>query len=238
MRTFAEREYKSYILIDFSMASKAVTDLFEDLMNLDFIFLRLQSIYQVVLEKRKSVIIFDEVQLCPKARQAIKHLVADGRYDYIETGSLISIKKNVANIIIPSEETRLEMYPMDFEEFCWALGDKVTMPLLKQFFDSRIPLEAAHRETMRRLRLYMLVGGMPQAVKEYLETNNLSKTDAVKREILELYLDDFRKIDNSGRAAKLFANIPAQLNNNASRYQVASVLDDSELLLSDKTRKL
>ena len=174
------------------------------------------------------MIIFDEVQLCPKARQAIKHLVADGRYDYIETGSLISIKKNVANIIIPSEETRLEMYPMDFEEFCWALGDKVTMPLLKQFFDSRIPLEAAHRETMRRLRLYMLVGGMPQAVKEYLETNNLSKTDAVKREILELYLDDFRKIDNSGRAAKLFANIPAQLNNNASRYQVASVLDDSE----------
>lgn len=122
----------------------------------------------------------------------------------------------------------LKMYPMDFEEFCWALGDKVTMPLLKQFFDSRIPLEAAHRETMRRLRLYMLVGGMPQAVKEYLETNNLSKTDAVKREILELYLDDFRKIDNSGRAAKLFANIPAQLNNNASRYQVASVLDDSE----------
>ena len=121
VRTFAEREYKSYILIDFSMASKAVTDLFEDLMNLDFIFLRLQSIYQVVLEKRKSVIIFDEVQLCPKARQAIKHLVADGRYDYIETGSLISIKKNVANIIIPSEETRLEMYPMDFEEFCWAL---------------------------------------------------------------------------------------------------------------------
>lgn len=183
VRTFAGREYKSYILIDFSMASKAVTDLFEDLMNLDFIFLRLQSIYQVVLEKRKSVIIFDEVQLCPKARQAIKHLVADGRYDYIETGSLISIKKNVANIIIPSEETRLEMYPMDFEEFCWALGDKVTMPLLKQFFDSRIPLEAAHRETMRRLRLYMLVGGMPQAVKEYLETNNLSKTDAVKREI-------------------------------------------------------
>ena len=122
----------------------------------------------------------------------------------------------------------LEMYPMDFEEFCWALGDKVTMPLLKQFFDSRIPLEAAHRETMRRLRLYMLVGGMPQAVKEYLETNNLSKTDAVKREILDLYLDDFRKIDNSGRAAKLFANIPAQLNKNASRYQVASVLDDSE----------
>lgn len=122
----------------------------------------------------------------------------------------------------------LKMYPMDFEEFCWALEDKVTMPLLKQFFDSRIPLEAAHRETMRRLRLYMLVGGMPQAVKEYLETNNLSKTDAVKREILELYLDDFRKIDNSGRAAKLFANIPAQLNNNASRYQVASVLDDSE----------
>mgnify|MGYP003059800120 CR=1 FL=1 len=228
VRTFAEREYKSYILIDFSKASKAVTGLFDDLMNLDFIFLRLQSIYQVVLERRKSVIIFDEVQLCPKARQAIKHLVADGRYDYIETGSLISIKKNIENIIIPSEETRLEMFPMDYEEFCWALGDRATFTLLKQFYEAKIPLDAAHRDAMRRLRLYMLVGGMPQAINEYLETNNLSKTDAVKREIIELYLDDFRKIDGSGRAAKIFANIPAQLNNNASRYQVASVLDDSE----------
>ena len=228
VRTFAEREYSSYILVDFSKASKVVTGLFDDLMNLDFIFLRLQSIYQVVLERRKSVIIFDEVQLCPKARQAIKHLVADGRYDYIETGSLISIKKNIENIIIPSEETRLEMFPMDYEEFCWALGDTATYPLLKQFYEARISLEAAHRDAMRRLRLYMLVGGMPQAINEYLETNNLSKTDAVKREIIELYLDDFRKIDASGRAAKLYANIPAQLNNNASRYQVASVLDDSE----------
>lgn len=227
-RTFAEREYSSYILVDFSKASKVVTELFDDLMNLDFIFLRLQSIYQVVLERRKSVIIFDEVQLCPKARQAIKHLVADGRYDYIETGSLINIKKNIENIIIPSEETRLEMFPMDYEEFCWALGDTATFPLLKQFYEARISLEAAHREAMRRLRLYMLVGGMPQAINEYLETNNLSKTDAIKREIIELYLDDFRKIDASGRAAKLYANIPAQLNNNASRYQVASVLDDSE----------
>lgn len=180
VRTFAEREYKSYILIDFSKASKAVTGLFDDLMNLDFIFLRLQSIYQVVLERRKSVIIFDEVQLCPKARQAIKHLVADGRYDYIETGSLISIKKNIENIIIPSEETRLEMFPMDYEEFCWALGDRATFTLLKQFYEAKIPLDAAHRDAMRRLRLYMLVGGMPQAINEYLETNNLSKTDAVK----------------------------------------------------------
>ncbi len=228
VRAFAELEYKSFILIDFSRVSKEITELFDDLMNLDFIFLRLQAIYKVALENRRSAIIFDEVQLCPKARQAIKHLVADERYDYIETGSLISIKKNIENIVIPSEETRLEMYPMDYEEFCWALGDTTTVPLLRKFFDARIAMGAAHRESMRRLRLYMLVGGMPQAINEYLNTNNLSKTDAVKREIIELYLDDFRKIDKSGRAAKLFESIPSQLNRNASRYQISSVLDDSE----------
>lgn len=227
-RTFAEQEYKSHILIDFSKASKETIGLFDDLMNLDYIFLRLQAIYRVVLKPRNSVIIFDEVQLCPKARQAIKHFVADGRYDYIETGSLISIKKNIESIVIPSEETRLEMRPLDYEEFCWALGDTATIPLLQQFYDARIPMGAAHRESMRQLRLYMLVGGMPQAINEYLDSNNLSKTDAVKREIIELYIDDFRKIDKSGRAAKLFASIPSQLNNNASRYQVASVLEDSE----------
>lgn len=165
--------------------------------------------------------------MCPQARQAIKYLVADGRYDYIETGSLISIKKNVENILIPSEETRLDLYPMDYEEFRWAMGDTATFPLLKQFFDAKVPLGAAHREAMRNLRLYMLVGGMPQAVNEYLDTNNLSKTDAVKREIIELYLDDFRKIDKTGRAAKLFENIPSELNKNSARYQVASVLDDA-----------
>ena len=226
-KAFAENEYKSYILIDFAQASKEVKQLFDNLMDLNYIFLRLQSIYQVILEPRKSAIIFDEVQMCPQARQAIKYLVADGRYDYIETGSLISIKKNVENILIPSEETRLDLCPMDYEEFRWAMGDTATFPLLRQFFDAKVPLGAAHREAMRNLRLYMLVGGMPQAVNEYLDTNNLSKTDAVKREIIELYLDDFRKIDKTGRAAKLFESIPSELNKNSARYQVASVLDDA-----------
>ncbi len=224
---FAKQEYKSFIFIDFSKASKRIIELFDDLMNLDFIFLQLQSIFNVVLEKRKSVIVFDEVQTCPKARQAIKHLVADGRYDYIETGSLISIKKNIENIIIPSEETRVELNPMDFEEFCWALGNEASIPLLRQFYDAKIALGAAHREMQRNMRLYMLVGGMPQAVNEYLSTNNLSKVDLVKREILELYIDDFRKIDKTGRASRLFMAIPSELNKNASRYQLASVLDDS-----------
>ncbi len=225
---FAKREYDSYMLIDFSTASEEVKSLFNDLMDLNYIFLRLQTIYNVILQERRSVIIFDEVQRCPPARQAIKHLVKDHRYDYIETGSLISIRKNTENIIIPSEETRIDMYPMDYEEFLWAIGDTATIPLLQQFYDKHIPLGEAFRKTMRSFRLYMLVGGMPQAVNEYLDTNNLTKVDIVKREIIELYFDDFLKIDPSGRASQLFLAIPSELSKNASRYQVASVLSDSE----------
>ena len=225
---FASNEYESYMLIDFSTASDEVKSLFNDLMDLDYIFLRLQTIYHVNLERRRSVIIFDEVQNCPSARQAIKHLVKDGRYDYIETGSLISIRKNTENIIIPSEETRVEMYPMDYEEFRWALGDTATVPLLRQFFDKHLPLQQSLRKAMRDFRLYMLVGGMPQAVDEYLDTNNLSKVDTVKRDIINLYLDDFLKIDSSKRASRLFRASPSELSKNASRYQVGSVLEDSE----------
>ena len=225
---FAKREYDSYMLIDFSTASEEVKSLFNDLMDLNYIFLRLQTIYNVILQERRSVIIFDEVQRCPPARQAIKHLVKDHRYDYIETGSLISIRKNTENIIIPSEETRIDMYPMDYKEFLWAIGDTATIPLLQQFYDKHIPLGEAFRKTMRSFRLYMLVGGMPQAVNEYLDTNNLTKVDIVKREIIELYFDDFLKIDPSGRASQLFLAIPSELSKNASRYQVASVLSDSE----------
>jgi len=225
---FAKREYESYILIDFSTASEEVKSLFRDMMDLDYIFLRLQAIYHVVLQERRSIIIFDEVQLCPLARQAIKQLVKDHRYDYIETGSLISIRKNTEGIIIPSEETRIEMFPMDYEEFRWALGDTVTVPLLQQFFDKQLPLGQAFRKAMRDFRLYMLIGGMPQAVNEYLDTNNLSKVDTVKREIIDLYFDDFLKIDTSGRASQLFLAIPSELSKNASRYQVGSVLSDSE----------
>lgn len=225
---FARKEYESYILIDFSRASQEVKSLFKDLMDLDYVFFRLQAIYNVILKERHSVIIFDEVQQCPLARQAVKHLVKDHRYDYIETGSLISIRKNTKGIIIPSEETRLEMYPMDYEEFCWAIGDNATIPLLRQFYERKIKLDQALRKAMRDFRLYMLVGGMPQAVNEYLDTNNLSLVDAVKREIIELYFDDFLKIDPTGRASQLFKAIPSELSKNSSRYQVSSVLSDSE----------
>lgn len=215
---FAKHEYESYILIDFNRAPKKIMNLFEDLTDLNTIFLFLQQHYQVILKPRKSLIIFDEVQKCPKARQAIKYLVEDGRYDYIETGSLISIKKNTKNITIPSEEERVTMFPMDYEEFRWALGDHVTVDLLRQFYDNRIALGAAHRKTMYNFRLYMLVGGMPQAVNTYLETNNLSLVDQTKRDIIRLYLDDFQKIDTTGNAERLFLNIPAQLSRNTSRY--------------------
>lgn len=181
VEAFAKQEYRSYILVDFSKASSEIFNLFDDISDLDYIFLRLQLIYNVRLYERESVIIFDEVQLQPLARQAIKHLVADGRYDYIETGSLLSIRKNVRNIVIPSEETKLRMSPMDYEEFRWAMGDTVTVPLLQKAFADRLPLKEAHRKLIRDFRLYMLVGGMPQAVSEYLETNNLNSVDVVKR---------------------------------------------------------
>ena len=184
------------------------------------------------LENRKSVIIFDEVQKEPLARQAIKHLVKDGRYDYIETGSLcslLSIKKNVENIVIPSEETRIEMVPMDYEEFRWALGDKATIPMLKTAFENKISLgDDVNRRMMRDFRLYMLVGGMPQAVNEYIDTNNFSKVDEMKRSILELYQDDFRKIDSTGKASLMFSAIPSELTKNASRYQVSSVIPNEK----------
>ena len=223
---FAKKEYKSYILIDFSRASKEVKELFDDVSDLDYVFLRLQLIYGVDLLERESAIIFDEVQLCPMARQAIKHLVKDHRYDYIETGSLISIKKNIKDILIPSEERKISMLPMDFEEFLWATGNKSTTKLLREMLKKRLPLgDAVHRKLMRDFRLYMLVGGMPQAVNEYLETNSFRKVDEIKRDILQLYEDDFKRIDSTGRISLLFDAIPAQLSTNASRYQVSSVLE-------------
>jgi predicted AAA+ superfamily ATPase len=179
----------------------------------------------VSLKERKSCIVFDEVQMCPKARQAIKALVKDGRYDYIETGSLISIHKNVKDILIPSEEKKIRMYPMDYEEFKWALGDEVTIPMLKKLYEAKKPLgQAVFRKMLRDFRLYILVGGMPQAVERYITTNDLRQVDDVKRDILTLYEDDFRKIDPTGKISALFDAIPAQLMGNASRYQVSSVI--------------
>lgn len=221
---FARREYASYILIDFTKCSQEVMNLFNDVSDLNYIFLRLQLIYNVRLQDRESLIIFDEVQFQPKARQAIKSFVMDHRYDYIETGSLISIRKNTQNILIPSEEERINMYPMDYEEFRWALGDTVTIPLLRSLWEHPQPLKEAHRKLMRDFRLYMLVGGMPQAVNAYLDTNNFEAVDQAKRLILNIYDEDFGKIDPSGKAARIFAAIPAQLNSNASRYQISSVI--------------
>ena len=233
---FAKTEYSSYILIDFNEASQDVKDLFENLMDLDYIFLYLQNIYQTSLYEHESVIVFDEVQQCPKARQAIKYLVKDGRYDYIETGSLISIHKNTKDINIPSEEHRVEMFPMDYEEFRWALGDETGMSLLKQVFEKRMSLgEGINRIKMRDLRLYMLVGGMPQAVNEYLDTKNLQNVDFVKRQIIQLYADDFRKIDPTGRISKLFMSIPSQLSRNLMRYQPTPVVGN---IPSDKIDEL
>ena len=227
---FARHEYKSYILIDFSKVSKEVHDLFNDISDLNYLFLRLQFIYQVQLHERESVIIFDEVQLQPLARQAIKHLVKDHRYDYIETGSLISVRSKSQNILIPSEETKVDMYPMDYEEFRWALGDTATIPLLRAAFEKKMSLgDAVHRKLMRDFRLYMLVGGMPQAVAAYIKTNNFTAVDLAKRDIIALYEEDFGKIDSSGKAKALYDAIPAQLSKNAMRYQVGKAVEDEKV---------
>lgn len=226
---FAKREYESYICIDFTEAPQEVRDLFSDISDLDNLLFRLQFHYQKRLTNRKSVIIFDEIQNCPMARQAVRKLVKDHRYDYIETGSLISIKKNIQGIRIPSEETRLTLHPLDYEEFRWALGDEVTIPMLRDAFERKMSLsDGVVRKLLRDFRLYMLVGGMPQAVNSYLESNNLSVVDAVKREIIELYADDFRKIDPTGKMTRMFYAIPGQLNRNASRYLISSVIEQGK----------
>lgn len=222
---FAKNEYESYIIIDFAFASAYVQDLFLNMNDLNYFFLQLQLLYGVGLEERKSLIVFDEVQFNPRARQVIKLLVADGRYDYIETGSLISINKNVKDILIPSEERRIQMYPMDFEEFLWAIGDMGTMKILKSFFEERKSLgQVVNREILRKFRLYILVGGMPQSVLEYLESNNLEKVDRIKRDIIDLYEQDFYKIDDKGKISAIYESIPNELNKHTKSYQISSVL--------------
>lgn len=226
---FARNEYESHIVVDFADAPQAVWEAVDNISDRNNFFMQLQFIYGVTLHERRSVIIFDEIQKCPAMRQAIKYLVKDHRYDFIETGSLLSIKKNTKDIVIPSEETRLTMYPMDYEEFRWALDDTTTLPLLQASFEKKNSLgDALTRKLLRDLRLYMLVGGMPQAVETYLNTNNLTAVDLKKREIIELYNDDFQKIDPTGKVTRLFTAIPSQLSKNASRYQATSVLGRSE----------
>ncbi len=220
---FAKNEYKSYILIDFSNAKKDVINCFDDIADLDAFFLRLQAACNVTLYKRESLIIFDEVQLFPKARQAIKHLVADGRYSYIETGSLISIKKNVKDILIPSEEMKIQVHPLDYEEFCNAT--KMSFEILKQVYELNGPFgQSTNRTLMKNLRLYMAVGGMPQAIQAYLEGKSFSEIDAVKRKIINLYEDDFKKIDPSGRISSLYRSIPSQLAKDNKKYRISTAL--------------
>lgn len=234
---FARNEYECYIIVDFADAPSELWEAVENISDRDYFFMQLQFIYGVTLKERKSVIIFDEIQKCPAVRQAIKYLVKDHRYDYIETGSLLSIRKNTKDIVIPSEETRLTLYPLDYEEFRWAMNDTATVPLLRRMFEERRSLgDSVIRKLLRDFRLYMLIGGMPQAVDTYLQTNNLAVTDETKREIIELYLDDFEKIDPTGKAAALFRSIPSQLTGNASRYKVTSVIGRNES--GDKTAQL
>ncbi len=218
---FAQNEYKSYILIDFSKTNDSIRNCFDDIDNLNMFFLRLQAETGVTLYDRESLIIFDEVQLFPKARQAIKHLVSDGRYSYLETGSLISIKKNVKDILIPSEEMKMQVYPMDYEEFCNATGNNYE--LLHQIYELDTAIgQATNRKLMRDLRIYMAVGGMPQAVEAYREGKNFSEIDMVKRQIISLYEDDFKKIDASGRISALYHSIPAQLSKDARKYRITT----------------
>lgn len=224
---FAKNEYEDYLIVDFSTAANDIRELFEYIYDPNQFFLRLGAIIGRTMPRRKSVIIFDEVQLYPKARQAIKQLVKDGRYDYIETGSLISIKKNIKDILVPSEEHRISMYPMDYEEFLWAIGKSETFEFIRDLYERKQGAgDMMHRTLMRDFRLYMLVGGMPQAVNAYLRSYDFAIVDRVKREIINLYYEDFRKIDASGRASTIFASIPAQLSRNTSGYKVGSVISE------------
>ena len=224
---FAKTQYKSYIMIDFGNAPQAVLDLFlNDSADLDLFFAKLSSFFRTPLYTRESLIVFDEVQQYPRARQLIKYLVADGRYDYIETGSLIRLKKNVQDIIIPSEEDHIEMFPLDFEEFLWALGDETTYPLIKKCFESKIPLGMPiHRKIMNDFRQYLLVGGMPQSVLAYINGKNFEASDIAKRRILKLYRDDIAKFAEGyeDKVFALFDNIPGQLSKKEKKYKLSSL---------------
>lgn len=230
---FAKNEYRSYIIIDFNRAGDEVKELFNLYLNsLDDLFLYLSAYYNVKLYPRESLVIFDEVQLCPKARSAIKYLVADGRYDYLETGSLMSIKANIQDIVIPSEERHMKMYPLDFEEFLWALGNDTLMDLARACFYDRKPLgQAMHRKAMNYFRQYMIVGGMPQAVAEYVETQDFGRVDMVKRDILSLYRADITKhaAGSQMKVERIFDDIPAQLSRHEGKFRPSALAKGSRL---------
>ena len=224
---FAKENYKTYILIDFSKAAEEVKKLFDEYLdNLDYLFTYLSQYYGTKLYERESLIIFDEIQFCPRARGAIKHLVADGRYDYLETGSLISIKKNVKDILIPSEEDKLKMYPFDFEEFLWAMGNDTLMDFIKECYEKQMPLgQALHRKAMDYFKEYLIVGGMPQAVKMYSETRDFEKVDKIKRNILNLYREDIRKHaeELNLKVEQIFDTIPSQLQKHEKKFNISNL---------------
>lgn len=233
---FAKNEYKSYIKIDFADIKRDTLQVFDDINDLNTFFLRLQASTNTKLYERESVIIFDEIQLFPKVRQAIKYLVKDGRYDYIETGSLISIKKNVKDIVIPSEEYKINIYPMDYEEFLWATNSDNYAIIRELYKTNKKVGDKLNNKLMRDLRIYMAVGGMPQAVEAYVEGKNFDDIDFIKKEIINLYKDDFRKIDNSGRLSMLYNAVPSQLALNKKRFILSNAMGkrtttkDKELL--------
>lgn len=227
VKRFAENEYESFIYMDFANIEKEIIDLFENEMNqLDLFFIKLQSFYGVKLVQRKSCIIFDEVQMYPRARQMIKYLVADGRYDYIETGSLISIKRNIENIVIPSEEDAMQLNPLDFEEFLLALKEDVLVEYIQNCYKNLCPMGAAlHRKAMNLFRLYIIVGGMPQAVEKYCESKSLSEVNVVKKRIVKLYRDDIAKFAKGyeAKVLSIFDEIPEQLTKHEKKFTLSSL---------------
>ena len=224
---FAKKNYKSYILIDFNRAGAEVEDLFNNNLNdLNLFFMYLSAIYGVTLYEHDSLIILDEIQLFPRARAAIKYLVADGRFHYLETGSLMSIHENVDDILIPSEERHIKMYPMDFEEFLWAMGETPILETIRYNFDNKNPMgQALHRKAITLFRQYVIVGGMPQAVNAYLETKDFAKTDAIKRDILYLYRQDIAKHAKGyeRKVESVFDEIPAQLSKHEKKFMLSSL---------------
>ena len=229
---FARNEYDSYILIDFSKAPSRVKGWFDEyLEDVDTLLQNIQLHYKKQLTPRRSLIIFDEVQKCPRAREAIKALVADHRFDYLETGSLISIKKNVENIVIPSEEDGIDMYPMDFEEFLWAMGNEVLIPYIKSCFEKRRPMGDFHREALHYFRQYLIVGGMPQAVAEYASSRDFTRVDAIKRQILRLYKNDIKKYAGSttARVSAIYDAIPGQLQKKEKKFSLAALKDEARM---------
>ena len=228
---FAKENYKSYILIDFSKAAEEVKKLFDEYLdNLEYLFTYLSQYYGVKLYERESLIIFDEIQFCPRARGAIKHLVADGRYDYLETGSLISIKKNVKDILIPSEEEKLRMYPFDFEEFLWAMGNETLMDFIKECYKKKMLLgQSLHRKAMDYFKEYLIVGGMPQAVEMYSKTRDFEKVDKIKRNILNLYREDIRKHaeELNLKVEQIFDTIPSQLQKHEKKFNISNLNENA-----------